>query len=368
MNHSLIPFKHWRYRVAKALVLTILVLFALAWRPRPQKLLWLTPRTGGINNQLISVYEAFHCARKYHRKVVLPLIFENVRADTTAQGTGPYPFQEYYDLEKLRDIARITTLDELESNGIPCNKLFFSTSRHFMASSRRIPRLIKQHYTKRFPINDTFISHTDIAKNKHRTCWDDSLCSRSDLSEFGAYSDYMESGQGYNIRKSSTFLRIREAFQPALYIIEIAEGFLTRFKKPFNAIHLRRGDFLMKCAELPTACDEYGYNAFVQTKEYITIKLGQFRKPQLPLFITTTHKEDCQFLLQDVGVPLLFLEDFYASHAQKLAINRTEILSVTSQVVATEAEEFIGNRFSSFTTEINNMRYLKGKREQLKFF
>ena len=299
---------------------------------------------------------------------MLPLIYENVRADTSSKGSGPFPFEQYYDIEKLRTIAPVVSLGQLERTGVPCNRMFFTNSKHFKATARRIPRLIKQHYTKIFLIKEEFVDEDRVSASRHHTCWDDSLCPHSDFSHFGPYSEYKVGGQGYDITRSRTLLTIREAFQPAPSILEIARSVLKSINGPFNALHLRRGDFASKCAELPSVCDEYGYNAFVQTKEFIAIKLESLNQPKLPLFVTTTHKEDCQVLLYDLGVPLFFLEDEHVPPAQAWALNRTDILSVASQVVASEAEEFIGNRFSSFTTEVNNMRYLKGRREARNFF
>lgn len=327
-------------------------------------LLWMTPRTGGFNNQLITVYQAIRCAQTHRRTVVLPLIYENVRADTSSKGTGPYPFEDYFDIEALRQIVPVTTPRELDETGLPCSTIFFATSKHFKATERRIPRLLKQQYTKRYPVNLTFVE--SISAHRGEVCMDDSFCDIP--SEFGVYSDYKETGQGFSIRRSPVLRAIRAAFKPSPVVQKIADIALKGIGGPFNAMHVRRGDFGTKCEELPLVCEEYGNNSFVQSPEWILQKASNFPNPHLPLFLSTTHPDECRELFSGRDVKLIFMDDFQVPSEFSWAVERTDIISFASQLVVSRADGFVGNRFSSYTTEINNMRFLRNRNDRLTFF
>lgn len=362
-------FRLPRRRLLSLVLLCCAVRTALVYRKGKHQqngsLLWMTPRTGGFNNQLITVYEAIRCAQIQKRKVVLPLIYENVRADTSSKGLGPYPFEDYFDIEALGTAAvSVTTPRQLDEASLPCLTIYYTTSPHFKANERRIPRLLKQQYVKRYHVNLTFVD--SLESSKGRTCVDDSFCSFP--KEFGVYSNYNQSGQGYNIRRSPTLKRIREAFRPSSTVQALAENVLIGIGEQFNAMHLRRGDFDTKCVELPKVCEQYGNNSFLQSPDWIMAKVSQFRNPQLPLFLSTTHPDECREMLKVSGLRLLFMDDYNVSKPLTWALERTDLISFASQVVAAQAEEFVGNRFSSYTTEINNLRYLRNPKDRLSFF
>lgn len=326
-------------------------------------LLFITPRSGGFNNQLITVYEAIHCARKHGRRVVLPLIYENVRADTTSKGTGPYPFEDYFDVSKLESVVKLTTPARLDIEGLPCDKVYYSSSPHFMANERRTPRLLKQQYAKMFPINLTFVPRFE--RVWQYTCVDDSLCGPTE--EFGTYSDYQNSGQGYDIRTSTTLRQVRTAFQPSRLVQRLVDHAISDIGGRYNAMHVRRGDFKTKCKELPAVCERFGNDSFIQGPGYLLKKAAEMRE-SLPVFISTTHVGECKDIFKSSGVRVLFMDDFGVPPGTEWTLNRTDIMSFTSQIVASNAAQFIGNRFSSYTSEINNMRFLKDTSDIMTFF
>lgn len=362
-----------RFRVPVQGMLSLVLLICVlgtAWVYRQEKqqgqdgLLWMTPRTGGFNNQLITIYEAIRCAQMQKRRVVLPLIYENVRADTSSKGVGPYPFDDYFDIEALSAVIPVTIPQQLDETALPCSTIYYATSPHFKANERRIPRLLKQQYAKRYPINLTFVESVETFKKQ--ACVDDSFCSLP--KEFGIYSNYNESGQGYNMRRSPVLKRIREAFRPSSIVQALTENVLKGIDEKFNALHVRRGDFDTKCIELPKVCEQYGNNSFVQSPEWIITRVAQFGNPQLPLFLSTTHPDECRELFRDSGLRPLFMDDYKVPESLIWTLERTDLISFASQLVAAHAEEFVGNRFSSYTTEINNLRYLRDKKDHLSFF
>lgn len=326
-------------------------------------LLFITPRSGGFNNQLITVYEAIRCAKKHGRTVVLPLIYENVRADTTSNGVGPFPFEDYFDVSKLERVVRTTTPARLDDEGFPCDILYFKSAPHFKANDKRVPRLLKQQYSKRYQVALKF-AHS--FKHPWRyVCVDDSLCNPPE--EFGVYSDYHNSGQGYNIRASSALRQIRAAFHPSRVVQGIARHITSSIGGRYNAMHVRRGDFKTKCEELPVLCKRFGNYSFVQSREYLLQKAAEMREP-LPIFISTTHEDECRDIFRSSSVRTLFMVDFGVPQDVEWALERTDVMSFASQIVASHAAQFVGNRFSSYTSEINNMRYLRDTADIMTFF
>lgn len=337
--------------------------------PGSARLLWMTPRSGGLNNQLITVYEALRCAQKNNRTVVVPLIYENVRQDASTKGDGPFPFEDYFNISALEAIAPVTTPAELDYLGIPCHTIYYGTSWHFKANAKRIPRLLKQQYRKRYNVYLSFQKR--FPPDTTAACVDDSLCHGAEFttpSEFGKYSLYNETGQGYNIRRSNVFRDVRAALQPSRTVQNIANRVLDGIGGPFNAMHIRRGDFSRKCRELPSMCDEFGENSFLQSPEWILQELQEMPNSSLPLFVSTTHAAECREMLSGSSVRLVFMEDFELPESAEWASSRVDIQSYASQIVCGHAENFVGNRFSSFTSEINSMRQLNNDSVDLRFF
>lgn len=326
-------------------------------------LLFMTPRSGGFNNQLITMYEAIHCAARHNRKVVLPLIYENVRADTSSKGKGPFPFEDYFNITEMGKNIALTTPADLDIIGLPCDTIYYGTSKHFKANAARIPRLLKQQYKKRYLANLSFVE--DFRHAKRYKCVDDSLCDPP--KEFGSYSDYENSGQGYDIRASRSLKNIRMEFHPSNTVKSIASQVMGAIGEKYNAMHIRRGDFNTKCKELPEICDQFGNDSFIQSVKCLREKSNEMNQ-KLPLFISTTHPEECRELFDSVTEQVYFMEDFPLPPGTEWAAKRTDIIAFASQIVASHAEEFVGNRFSSYTTEINNMRYLRDPKDRRNFF
>jgi len=337
--------------------------------PYESKLLWITPRSGGFNNQMITLTESLRCAQITGRTAVVPLMYSNVRADTNLKGEGPYPFEDYFDVEALRDLLPAITPTELDDVRLPCTVLHYGTTGHFPATAKRIPRLLKEQYARRYPITLNFLASFTNYTSEY--CVDDSICSAVGVvpeREFGTYSVYNRSGQGYNMRESAKLQQIRKALQPSATVKEVASLVLKNIGGRFNAMHIRRGDFTVKCSQLPETCKEFGKEAFLQSAGWISETLRNFTEPNLPLFVSTTHSDECKKLLAGENVRLIFMEDVQVPPNLRWAETRVDVMSLASQVVASRAEEFVGNRFSSYTTEINNMRFFVDSSDRLRFF
>ncbi len=188
-------------------------------KPTMGQFLWMTPRTdgfNGFNNQLVSVYEAIRCAQIHNRTVVLPLIYENVRFDTSARGDGPYPFEDYFDIRGLDAIVPYTTPARLARKGVGCSEIVYKPEIN-KKIGRPFPahRLLREQYALRFRLK--LVANASLNGQTDAGCVDDSLCAHSQFArpeEFGAYSRYDLTGQGYSVARSTRFRAIRAAVRP----------------------------------------------------------------------------------------------------------------------------------------------------------
>lgn len=345
------------------------------------RFIFSTPRCGGFNNQLISIYNAIYCAQTHNFTLVLPLIYENVRFDTNMLGEGPYPFEDYFNVSALRRVVRCVTPAELDEIGLPCDKIYvFKSSTPFLRwrewlqsrnevlkirSLYRKQRLISEHYAKRFKIGVRNSRHF-TSSNIDVKCVDDTVC--TNFTGMGPYSKYELSGQGYDIRTSSRFRSIRSAFQPSFPVTDIAQQARLQLPARYNAIHVRRGDYTYKCAALRKQCERFGRQAFYQSASTIIKRVRQLPSPTLPLFVSSTHHHEVSEMLTNHSPKLIFMEDIRLPNDVQWLRKRIDIMSLVSQIIASEAEEFVGNRFSSYSAEINNLRYLRKNNSRLRFF
>lgn len=202
-------------------------------------------------------------------------------------------------------------------------------------------------------------------------CIDDSLCPPY-AGELGQYSDYKVNGQGFDIRRSSVFREIRRRLHATVSIQRLAEKWMREEigQRDFNAMHVRLSDFNTKCEELVKLCHEFGSESIVQSRKTLLTTLKRFSNQSLPIFVSTTDVGMCKGMLntKNSGVPVYYMQDFKLGTEFKDMGRKSDKLALASQVVASYAKEFVGNRFSSFTSEINNMRYLKNGEQKLMFF
>lgn len=333
---------------------------------RNRTLLWVRPRTGGFNNQLITLHKAIECAISQNYTLVVPHLFDNVRYDTSFDGEGPYPFSDYFDVERLSKLVPVVTPDATSWNlGLRTRhtlRVFFEN-----AIARRPVCRIKtrdasvgksgtnlfQIYGKEYGVKVEKV-HDPLQKG---ICIDQTLCPARGSLERSGYSHYGETGQGFSVKRSRIMKDIACHLQPSELVREISESFLT-IGQEFNAMHIRRGDYHSKCEQMKLFCELYGVEAFIQNETTIVNTLARFRRNDLPVFISTTHGVEVKNILRSKGIriKIWLLEDFEVPRKFGRYVNRTDVLSLASQILATHAHEFIGNRFSSFSAEINNRR------------
>lgn len=376
---------------------------------RRTEYLWITPRSDGFNNQLISVYQGLLCARLLSRTAVLPHLYENVRWDTKRR--GPFPFEDYFHLSPFSapDFnPPVTTVSLLWSSLRRKHETKISTTVPPVSKLRTLP---PSRFSFKDVCDDGQLYHADKSRSRHgkpllhfyrqslftglrmakvnrssiltlvqlqkgnraanMQCIDDSLCPRYE-GQLGPYSNYRVNGQGFDIRRSLVFREIRSRLHATAAIKRLATKWIDEEigQKDFNAMHVRLGDFRKKCKREVKLCRKYGKGAILQSRKTLLKTLKRFSNQSLPVFVSTTDVRMCKkmFNKKRLEMPMMYMQDFRLGKDFQKMRRRTDQLALASQVMASYAKEFVGNRFSSFTSEINNMRYVKNGEEELMFF
>jgi len=115
--------------------------------------------------------------------------------------------------------------------------------------------------------------------------------------------------------------------------------------KSFNAIHVRRNDFL-------TARKESVENQMIELKFNLKNKIPN----SSPLYIATDEKDKTVFDFLKKDYKIFFLEDFFKDLKNYEAM-------VLDQVICSEAEVFLGSRLSTYTDYINIIRGVNEKQD-----
>lgn len=331
--------------------------------------LFITPRDDGFNNQRITIAEALYCASQSGAVAVLPLIFANTRYGTKAK--GPYLFRDYFNLSALAAsrVANFTTPDVLYAAHVDSCRIDALSG----GPTRVIDALTAIYNWPRGDDPHARDRRKSISSLPSR-CQASSCCKINYASPqvFGTGKDYERWGQGYSLEASPAFRRVRAALRPSLTVLAIAAALVGAMDGPYNAVHLRRSDYKKKCLSMRVECRKFGKNSMYVPSSAVVQKVRKLPNPSLPLFVATEDKHWAQKTLR----PKLAAENVTMVLAQEVQlppeledyVGRIDMFSFATQVAASKAEHFIGNRFSSFSAEIFNERILRGDDTRKRFF
>jgi GDP-fucose protein O-fucosyltransferase len=130
----------------------------------------------------------------------------------------------------------------------------------------------------------------------------------------------------------------------------------------FNAVHLRRGDFKVT----------YGVTTLDRKPHEAIEAMDQVFGRKEPLVIVTDERDDPFFTEIKLAYPNHYFIDWHILDnygAEFAALPQTDSLSLAylSQLVAAEAQEFIGTMTSTFTGLIQRYRGSRGKDEKFRY-
>lgn len=158
-----------------------------------------------------------------------------------------------------------------------------------------------------------------------------------------------------------TVYRLLQGMRPKAPFAELAQR-VARDLGPFNAVHLRRGDFKVT----------YGVTTLERRPAEAIEAMDQLFSRQDPLVIVTDERDDPFFAEIKLAYPhhhfidWHILDHYGAAFAQ---LPQTDGLSLAclSQLVAAESKEFIGTMTSTFTGLIQRYRGNRGKAEAFRY-
>ncbi|HEY4184863.1 MAG TPA: O-fucosyltransferase family protein [Polyangia bacterium] len=155
--------------------------------------------------------------------------------------------------------------------------------------------------------------------------------------------------------------RLLQRMQAKRPFAELARR-VARDLGPFNAVHLRRGDFKVT----------YGVTTLNRKPAEAIEAMDQLFERKDPLVIVTDERDDPFFLELKRAYPRHhFIDwhilDHYGAEFAALPQNDSLSLAYLSQLVAGEAKEFIGTMTSTFTGLIQRYRGNGGKQEAFRY-
>ena len=146
--------------------------------------------------------------------------------------------------------------------------------------------------------------------------------------------------------KINRVLRYRDEFYSHADVVSQKIG-------PYNAIHVRRGDFLwvMK-TQIEDVIDS---EKLLDAIEYLP-----FENPDLPLYIATDEKDMSFFDEIKEKFDIYFYTDIYNFSDEGSPKNKLK-RAVLEQTICAQADNFFGTYYSTFSKRINIMRGLDGR-------
>lgn len=406
----------------------------------PDQWLFPTLRRDGLNNQKQDLYAAIACAVATRRVLVLPPFLTGVQYWRWAR--GPYPFGDFFSVDALATSLPGLWVASPEEAAAACPTLAVVGGWCSARRRARAPPSIKTY--SRLGVKVVCMSSSAAAAATAAgqvRCTNTIGCPPVTAFWGETYAGY-EHGQGWSVdaappgppsaspvatpfaavgedpaelqRAAEAAERHRVRHHPLRYgaivaavapspPIAAAAAAMAATLGPYNAAHIRRGDYKSKCREMPTECATYGRDSFVPSVAHVVAVLtgGRLRRPHLPLFVATDApnwvSKRLAPALSSMNVSVVLpatlrqaLTERYGGHrrgvfwtsgpgadaaatddndSNALAVTAAEGMltnrlagaavdqwAVAEQVVAVGAVDFIGNRFSSFSADVRVRR------------
>lgn len=324
------------------------------------------PKRGGLATQLRFIYEDLQAAKQLNRSIFLPMIEDH--KVYKEHSNNYHPFRDYFNVSYMRSLG-------MQVMG-PQHTATLCQGKVYLVGGSRNPRL--ERYYKQY-YNLEFVGIWQNQSGDLR-CIGQYLV--GNLTDY--YSDYGEYGQGYSLRghASSNFKKIWATFDPSREIKIAARNVLNELPLKYNCVHLRRGDFELHCRRntMQSFITQFGNNSCFQSESFIKERINDFANPDYPIYITTDCIPEAVRILagkrragwhkKDTKTAFVYGRDettrFIWYHYHNAT--QSDLTAMVDQIVCANAAQFIGNRFSGFTSTINNMRYECNTNNSLMFW
>ncbi len=172
---------------------------------------------------------------------------------------------------------------------------------------------------------------------------------------FYSYYFYLDAGTRSRVHRLLRAMKAKAPYQ------DLADQ-ITRDLGPFNAVHIRRGDFK----------NTLGTTTLDRKPEEVIQLLDHHFARDSKIAIATDEMEDPFFApILEFYPKAFFLDelilDAYGPQFDALPKHDSIALAYLSQLVAAESEDFVGSMASTYTSIIQRYRGNRGKQEHFKF-
>lgn len=320
----------------------------------PNKYYVSFPKRGGLATQLRFIYEDLHNAKELKRSIFLPMIEDH--KVYKEHSNNYHPFRDYFNVTYMRNLG-MQVIGPQHTTSLCGGEVYLVGG----SLNPRLERYYKQYY------HLTFQTTTQAAA-------DDKTCiGQYQAGNLTAYSDYGSYGQGYSLRstQSGDFKKIWATFYPSKEIKIAARNVLNELPLKYNCVHLRRGDFELHCQRgtMQPFISQYGSESCFQSESFLVDRINDFAHPEYPIYISTDCIPEAVRILagkrragwhkKDTKTAFVYGRNettrFIWYHYHN--VSQSDLTAMVDQIVCANAVQFIGNRFSGFTSMINNMRY-----------
>ncbi len=309
------------------------------------KYITFDPWWGGMNNVRMSYELAAAMSVVTNRKLVLP---PKVYVLFFAQHQDK---ESYFDFWKIWDKKAFTsTFDCVDYEDVPELQKYNTESQYFDMICKDYPCItFGDHWSNHGPQDwmGQYLLHGEVTDDPFFTKFQNTIRPTINLNRQEKIIHFPSSlfGYWYFHIYNEPHHNLKEKIKQGVKVRPEFEGMAKKLMpKDFDAVHIRRGDFL----QVRKPASEFLYDNLLQSLE------GKVRKDK-PLFIATDEKDKSIFNFLKDTYDITFLSD--------LVDSKSYTALVLDMVVCSNAENFFGSKFSTFTDYIHILRHYKNKRD-----
>lgn len=313
---------------------------------------WL-PRQDGINNQMEDFHHMIDFSHRMDAKLLMPMVFENVQWGRPVDEIFSFPFSHYFELPN-NSIDLPTKIGEMIYL-TPDNSELKDEIQH------RVFKLAGLQVGYCINIKISVNSLEDFMRNNHNK---NILMSYSWrrlglIDRFGPYTKNYENGHGYSVEN----IHYKEAIKATKLkssLQSLANEIISKLGD-YSSVHLRRGDFKIRNSESDFAktlydgislVDRYGSESFFQSDKYIVDCIQNNINNKIVFIVSDDAPSLCKLLNEKIPTKTFVILDEYL---QRESLSDEQVGLVESYI-AIKSQVFIGNRYSSFSSNILNRR------------
>ncbi len=304
--------------------------------------------SGGFNNQRAILEYAIWISRYLNRTLIIPMAGKHTQMWYKHEELLPqhlFPMDRLLDIRVLERIYLQSTIDNSDGSGQPTASLdanAFSSKSPYVVLNISVPLFIKDLERRNIDMHTMFHYQTKQWTQK-------------DLEQFKGIKSsilYFKGGEMYHRwgfpAKEMEFIQRHVVYSPA--IRKLAIDLSRSFSGPFNAVHIRLGDYTGRTPSsvsfLNKMLQGYSFNTtyplYIATEPTSSIS---YFKPILDKFPRVVFSKNLP------NEPIMKFKSIFPPGQI-----RNDMLGILEQLLCVAAKKFVPTDFSTFSAWINFMR------------